>query len=89
MSTFCAKNYYESRLGRISGLTSYPADQARYPVFKANLTEIIQLDIRQFSLLYQTTLILSGRISGSTLFETLGQIKITKLRVSSYFNIYG
>jgi len=55
-------------LSRISGLAGYPSGylnyQSSYPVLsdiQPYFTEVIRPDIRQFSLLYQTKLTLSGQ----------------------------
>ena len=60
-------------LGRISGLIEYPTGYYNYldgyPTrtdIQHYSTEIIRSDIRQFNLLYKSTLKLSSRISGQS-----------------------
>ncbi len=74
--------------GRISGrIPGYWNHQAGYPVstdIQPYFTEVIRTDIRQFSLLYRTKLILSGRISGQTLvwIRFLGRLSWLKWSIS-------
>ncbi len=62
-------------LGRISGLAGYPVLSDIQTYF----TKVIRPDIRQFSLLYQTNLMLSGRIFGTPLVCTYIQLRYTIL----------